>query len=508
MDAITEARRLAASGRFDDFIDMSVTRFTELYQGPWREYTELVGGISPTVLEDYPEITVISSAASSWFAPHTSLGWARVEKAVSMMRHRAETQQDARHRMRSAGIELGAFRILSRTANAAEAARRWETALQDLSPDSVLASAEMIHVIGVQAVGAYAQHGDFAEAARALSHLREDDNVWRRLHAESMAAMAMALYGDMPAARRLVESTASLVAGAPWAGSYNAVGSLIATALLAIEDGDGLEAHRILDRLDDRVNSVDHWPFILVARGRALRLTHSPGEGVDILQELAREHRGRRAGDFGVNLLRATIGDLLAASGHTEHARSLLDREDGPNPGTLSLARLILRQDPAEARRRVRALSASHHLSPRMKTEALLLQAIATARLGMPHHARTLIERAASLIDRKGNYSTLALSPRQDLVALLPTTSRISEALANLPADGDDHGASVIPVLTPSETRVLHGFLNQASARTLAANLYLSPNTVKTHLRNIYRKLGAKDRESALSVALKHGLLD
>jgi LuxR family maltose regulon positive regulatory protein len=41
----------------------------------------------------------------------------------------------------------------------------------------------------------------------------------------------------------------------------------------------------------------------------------------------------------------------------------------------------------------------------------------------------------------------------------------------------------------------------------IAAELFLSPNTVKTHLRHLYRKLGAHSRREAVQCARAIGLL-
>ena len=46
-----------------------------------------------------------------------------------------------------------------------------------------------------------------------------------------------------------------------------------------------------------------------------------------------------------------------------------------------------------------------------------------------------------------------------------------------------------------------------ASLRELAAELFVTPNTLKTHLRAIYRKLGAESREEAVISARERGLL-
>ena len=44
--------------------------------------------------------------------------------------------------------------------------------------------------------------------------------------------------------------------------------------------------------------------------------------------------------------------------------------------------------------------------------------------------------------------------------------------------------------------------------REIADALYLSANTIKTHIRVIYRKLGVNSREDATALAAALGLLD
>jgi len=61
--------------------------------------------------------------------------------------------------------------------------------------------------------------------------------------------------------------------------------------------------------------------------------------------------------------------------------------------------------------------------------------------------------------------------------------------------------------LTNGETRVLHYLPSNLSAREIAGELYLSVNTVKTHQRHLYRKLGARSRTQAVEQARALGLL-
>ena len=61
--------------------------------------------------------------------------------------------------------------------------------------------------------------------------------------------------------------------------------------------------------------------------------------------------------------------------------------------------------------------------------------------------------------------------------------------------------------LTEGETRVLRYLPTHLSAAAIAADLYLSANTVRTHLRHLYRKLGAHSRQEAVQRARAIGLL-
>jgi LuxR family maltose regulon positive regulatory protein len=55
---------------------------------------------------------------------------------------------------------------------------------------------------------------------------------------------------------------------------------------------------------------------------------------------------------------------------------------------------------------------------------------------------------------------------------------------------------------------VLRMLPGEASLREIAATLYLSLNTIKTHSRSIYRKLGAASREEAVARGRELGLLE
>jgi DNA-binding NarL/FixJ family response regulator len=61
--------------------------------------------------------------------------------------------------------------------------------------------------------------------------------------------------------------------------------------------------------------------------------------------------------------------------------------------------------------------------------------------------------------------------------------------------------------LTPREVEILVGIASGLSSRELAARLFVSESTVKSHLRTIYRKIGVHDRSQAVAYALRKGFV-
>jgi len=61
--------------------------------------------------------------------------------------------------------------------------------------------------------------------------------------------------------------------------------------------------------------------------------------------------------------------------------------------------------------------------------------------------------------------------------------------------------------LSQREREVLKLITEGATNTEIARTLYVSPNTIKTHVRNILSKLGVEHRLQAAVVALRHNLI-
>jgi DNA-binding CsgD family transcriptional regulator len=61
--------------------------------------------------------------------------------------------------------------------------------------------------------------------------------------------------------------------------------------------------------------------------------------------------------------------------------------------------------------------------------------------------------------------------------------------------------------LTPREFEVLEGMASGLSNADIGEKLFISENTVKTHTRQLFRKLGARERTHAVALGYQLGLL-
>ena len=74
------------------------------------------------------------------------------------------------------------------------------------------------------------------------------------------------------------------------------------------------------------------------------------------------------------------------------------------------------------------------------------------------------------------------------------------------PFDGNPKAKAALG-LSERELEVLHELAAGRANKEIAARLHVSPNTVKTHLANLFAKLGARRRTEAIRRARELGLL-
>ncbi len=89
---------------------------------------------------------------------------------------------------------------------------------------------------------------------------------------------------------------------------------------------------------------------------------------------------------------------------------------------------------------------------------------------------------------------------RAEAIAAALRTVGLGMSVFEIDSDG-------VSMLTERETSVLILIAGGATNREVAAHLHLSSNTIKDHVRSLYRKLGARNRAEAVTRATQLGLL-
>jgi LuxR family maltose regulon positive regulatory protein len=148
--------------------------------------------------------------------------------------------------------------------------------------------------------------------------------------------------------------------------------------------------------------------------------------------------------------------------------------------------------------------------------EAQLLAALAHRALGDQRAANQAAEHALALAEPDRLVLPFAMTGAGELLEALPRHETAHAALvadildvvhgASLPAT-DQASSSQADELSPSELRVLRYLPTNLSRPEIAGELSVSVNTVNTHIRNIYAKLQARDRSSAVQRARELRLL-
>jgi LuxR family maltose regulon positive regulatory protein len=217
----------------------------------------------------------------------------------------------------------------------------------------------------------------------------------------------------------------------------------------------------------------------------------------------------------------AVEAELRTAHGDTETVRRLLDGErSGASPFlALALARAHLRDgNPAAAAQALPAwVDGGTREALPVRLDAGLVEALAARRLGEDRRATRVLERVLQLAEPEGyrRVFTGAGTPVRDLLlahldsgtAYWSLVNDLIAATGTAPEPDRTVPAAPGEPLTERERTVLRYLQSILSNVEIATELSLSVNTVKTHVRNIYRKLAATGRRDAIRKARELRLL-
>jgi LuxR family maltose regulon positive regulatory protein len=368
------------------------------------------------------------------------------------------------------------------------------------------------------------------EEGRALAG--DGGREYLALHAIGHLALLEALRGRLARADRLGREAADLAGRRGWSANAPAAAGELALAWVAWCRDDLAGASAAVERAARAARAGSDRPLALAVVLADARLAASGGreDAVDGLARLRAgiaDLAGWRLPRLLADAARAAEARLLLAAGDQAGAAGLLEGGDAgarPLAERVVLARLRLaRGDPAAAAAALASLDGGRRPAPQPATaiEAWLLDTVARRRLADHAAAAGSLERALALAAPEG-YPRLFVEGGAPVRVLLAdhlhhgTAHRqlaeaLLERLLSQPtgpaADGGELPAPMVESLSEREHVVLRYLPSMLSAGEIAAELYVSVNTVKTHIKSIYRKLDANRRWDAVRRARQLHLL-
>ena len=339
----------------------------------------------------------------------------------------------------------------------------------------------------------YAASEFFRSAALAAEHSRQavelaEQHGWTDAPAAGLASLNVA---------RLLMRQGRLEEAEPWiqraertlrAEAEPAVGLIFRSqrGLLALgrgQDADALATFQAADQLAGRLAE----PSLMVLPNRSFL--------VQTLVRLGETERAEQA--------LAALGDQDRDGGAMRTGLAVLRlAQDNPHAAIAALAPVLDGSAPVPW--------------PGWLAQAFLLEAIARDAVGDPAAAGRALERALDLAEPDGALFWFLLHP---VPGLLQRQARQRTAHPALIADILSllAGRTLAPPpagprpplepLSGSEIRVLRYLPTNLSMRQIAGELYVSHNTVRTHISHLYAKLGTHTRAEAVARARALGLL-
>jgi LuxR family transcriptional regulator, maltose regulon positive regulatory protein len=370
-----------------------------------------------------------------------------------------------------------------------------------------------------------------ASLERGLGIARRAGLERSRLDCLSQLAVLEGVRGRLRAAFRAAHATLELAEQHGWSNTPQAARAHLALTMVHGHRNELGAAKDHLDRvilissngqspvLMDGVSVVHAW----------LSLVRGDIAGAQALLARTRQRlAGCRPPAFMERSVTVMEAGLHAATGDLQAAKAMLRRADESLPRTAEVAVTLASLELADGEPAAAAATlapclngSASTLSFALLTYACLLGALAAHALDDDDHAFRLLERALVLADQEGfrlQFTTVGSGVRPLLAAqldhdtahrtlILELLEALEPAPTPAPADPGPEQVVLIEPLSERERIVLRFLGGVLSNVEIASELYVSVNTVKTHVKSIYRKLDVTGRREAIRKARELHLL-
>ncbi len=475
---------------------------------------------------DYPELALIRAGHN--------LARGRLDEAAAHLAvagaYAETTPPDRQRRLRIAiaSLKLALAARRGHLAGVTEQARFLDSPVTGQSDEDIALSNDL-RAVALMTLGTVEASLGLPDAER---HLREGAVLARKIGRPYLEVRCLVQLGfaskihPFATAQRRCREAIALAERHGWGTEWFLAPALVTLAGTLVWTGEFDEAGRWLQRTMRALQADTGADIRLLLHQTAGILHAGRGRYHEALQEFsAAEHLGSQLTDSHA-LASQVTGWLLATQarlGMTGEARAVLAALDDQQAGSGEIRNAeavicLADGDPAGALAAVRDVldGTAPVIGYVTVVEAHLLAGLAHRELGDQRAANQAAERALALAESDRLVLPFAMTGARELLEALPRHQTAHAALladildvlhGSSPAAEDQSPPPDAEELSAGELRVLRYLPTNLSRPEIAGELSVSPNTVSTHIRSIYTKLGVRDRSSAVQRARELQLL-
>jgi len=351
------------------------------------------------------------------------------------------------------------------------------------------------------------------------AHGLSAEHLTRSEHIECLATLALACYSVGDLATTDVKIAEVYAAGAPGHVMRSGFAAPVYAAEILVAT-DRHDASRLSGLVESMVTAAFHtdWePFASVVAAYSKSLSKEPIAALDLLNQAHKDFAKWRPAGIGIDICNLLRADVLSSIDRGEEAYAILSALNPHEHHALCperfMARLALQHGDlrgADLALGDCELIGENH-SPRTLIDVQLLRGAIELERGDLTLSDMNIDRALHAMARTRVRSPFRHIPPPLLSRLSrralerPQTDEIGRILG-LVIQATEGMVQEVETLSERERLVLVYVERRLTVAQIAAELFISPNTVKTHMRRLYRKLGVTTRDEAIRKARSLGL--
>ena len=451
------------------------------------------------------------STETSAALPHFELAEALISAGISSAAELPAIQVQHAAALRGAGL-LDAARAKANSA--------WRLLQDDLNltlPLRLTLQAEASLQLGLVNL----HDGQFSDAVRQLQLAAglSDNGLADSDLLECLGALAFAAYagGEFDTAERHLARARAVTDDSLIRHSRFGAPALIAETLIAADRNDAVQAHAGAAALHTAAELTDWEPLALYARAVATAINGQLIEALDLQRRCIASVHGWEGRPTAITFAETLRAGLHLHLGEPKRATELLQAIEPladhiSCPGSLRASIRFTSGDFAgclEALLDCAAMGDQH--SERTAADFLLLTAAANYELGDAVAADVAFDQALYLGSQTGIRVPFLVMPRITMLRMLNRAAdryqpvAVDRLLDELRVGSATSGEPTEP-LSDRELEIARLLFQDKTSGQIAAELFISVNTVKTHVRSIYRKLSATSRKEAVKRVHELGL--